>query len=184
MWLNVLIVVSVGLLGYGLTVYFDHSVQAQPNIVEVPPKEDISVQKDQEVPAFSFTDIEGKTHDIRDFKGKIVILNFWASWCAPCIKEFPDLLDLAKSFEKNAVLIALSSDQEEEPMNRFLNKIDLHSNVYVAMDEDVKVTNGIFGTFRLPETFIIDQDQKLVRKIVGADWSKQELGMFLRRLLF
>ena len=140
MRLNILIAICAGLLTYGLTVYLDSgSPPGKPESVEAPLSGD-SPDLGAETPAFSFTDINGESRNIRDFEGKIVILNFWASWCPPCIKEFPLLLDAAANHKDDVVLIALSSDHDKQAMNRFINSLkkdfDLDSmpNVHIALD--------------------------------------------------
>ncbi len=186
MRLNIIIAVALGLLGYGLTVYLDQAAQPPRVVAQVPPVTQ-KAESGQLVPPFSFTDINGKAHDIESFKGKVILLNFWASWCAPCIKEFPDLLTIAKTHEKDVVLIALSSDHDQKAMDRFLTKMQkkyvINTNVFIARDENTRITHDIFGTFRLPETIIIDRNLKLRHKFVGARWTIKEFEERLKDFL-
>ncbi len=177
MRLNIFIALCIGLLTYGLTIYMDSS---KPKVMELPIETE-APKAGEQTPAFSFTDIFDKTHSVKDFKGKIVILNFWASWCPPCVKEFPLLLETAAAHKDDVVLIALSSDHDAAAMDKFITKLgkkfDLKSipNVFIALDENTQVTQGLFQTFRLPETIIIDREQNLREKLVGANWTRAEL---------
>jgi cytochrome c biogenesis protein CcmG/thiol:disulfide interchange protein DsbE len=168
---NIILFIVIAALTYGATVYFDH---AQPNITVQPATPEETLQGNV-VPAFTFKTLDGKAHDIQDFKGRIVILNFWASWCPPCVKEFPDLLKLANN-NNDVTLIALSSDLDEEAMNNFLKKYKTKGkNILIALDHDQAITQKIFQTYKLPETIIIDADQIMRIKIAGADWKAAEL---------
>lgn len=189
---NIAILLIIGVLTYLLTLSLtDNNIR--PIVNEVPDKD--SIQKAtiaNEIPDFTFTDINGKTHTASDYKGKIIILNFWASWCAPCIKEFPNLMTAAKQHKDNVILIALSSDLEETAITRFIarmkNKesfkgLDFNAdNILIALDENQAITSGKFQTFKLPETIIIDQKLNMRHKLIGADWSLNDLNSMIEGL--
>lgn len=134
-------------------------------------------------PDFSFTALDEKTANLSDFSGKIVILNFWATWCAPCIREFPDLLELAGNYPDETVLLAVSVDESPEKIAPFLNRLGeiakdrLKSpNVLIATDPERKIVQDLFGTTMFPETFIIGPDRTVRRKIAGViEWKNQTL---------
>lgn len=129
-------------------------------------------------PDFSFTDINGANKKLSAYQGKVIILNFWASWCTPCVVEFPALLNLAAEFPDNVVLVALSADFEEDAMNRFLTRLKKEngqkataSNVIIARDANQSIIQPIFQTVRLPETILIGPDFIMRDKIIGAtEW--------------
>lgn len=178
---NVLLFAVIAGATYAATLYFD---RGRPHINVQPESVIQKVESGDVAPDFSFTTPDGKTHSVRDFKGRIVILNFWASWCPPCVKEFPALLEVAARFPDDVVLIALSSDLDGAAMEAFLKKqkFEAAPNVYVALDADQAVTREIFQSFRLPETILMDRDQKMRRKIPGADWSVEEMSAAVRAL--
>lgn len=133
------------------------------------------------IPDTEFKTLNGETAHLYNYKGRVVILNFWASWCTPCVAEFPLLLSLARSMPDRLTLIAMSLDENSEDLDLFLKKHggDYKSlpNVVIALDPDRSISQGIFSTFRLPETVIIAPDSTFHRKIVGYtdDWTKDEM---------
>lgn len=131
-------------------------------------------------------DIKLKRLDGMDFSfeslpnNKIYLVNFWASWCEPCAKEFPSLIKLVENFEGKIVLIAVSSDEDLKDVKNFLNVFNIQNpNVEILIDSD-KTAANFFGVNKLPESFIFDYNKKLVRKIVGVeDWfTKGSIGYF------
>lgn len=167
--LNLVLFVAVLALGYGLThVLFQGAPRMQKTVVS----------------AFEFTDVRGRVKSSDDFQGKILVLNFWATWCAPCVKEFPVLLDLAQENAKDVVLLALSSDIDDAAIEKFLVKYgyqDLADNIYIARDTQ-GVTGEMFGAYKLPETLVIDRGQRLFHKFIGANWTQKEAQAVLDRL--
>ncbi len=136
------------------------------------------------VPEFSIQSLDGKTLTLKEYAGKLVILNFWASWCDPCIAEFPSLMRLIDRFKGDIVLLAISADHEEADVKTFLKTFKVNDpNVHVAWDKGYTVA-GLFGTSRLPESYIIGRDGKLIRKVAGVDdWSTDEAFEYFEHLL-
>lgn len=135
-------------------------------------------------PNFAFTGMDGKTRMLSDFAGKAVILNFWATWCAPCVVEFPQMLNLAEIVGDDVVFIFLSSDLEKEPIRRFMERqAQTHAhalardNVLIAHDASKAVTQTLFQSYRLPETYLLAPDHTIADKIVGASvvWDAPEM---------
>ncbi|MFP4314463.1 MAG: TlpA family protein disulfide reductase [Alphaproteobacteria bacterium] len=178
---NIVILLVTIIIGAGITYMLDFT-SAPPSTASEGAQEIPVIKTMHPVPSFIFTDTQGQNFSIEDFKGKIVVLNFWASWCAPCIKEMPYFLKLAEEYPDDVVFIGLSNDFTPEAMNRFLEKLaqDNHAatqapNVFFAFDENAQVTRNIFQTYRLPETIIIDQKGIMREKLIGADWGYEDL---------
>lgn len=133
---------------------------------------------------FSFIDAKGKTHQISDFKGKVVLLNFWATWCAPCREEMPSIDQLqAKLGSDSFEVIAISHDlQGIERVTKFLNALKIQ-NLAAYNDKSLKSgrLNGVFG---LPATLILDQQNKEVARMVGpAEWDSEEAIDLLKAVI-
>ena len=120
-----------------------------------------------------------RTVDLSKLRGRVVLLNLWATWCAPCIEELPSLLALQKKMPDVAV-VAVSMDQDPDVYRKFL--VDHHVDLLTVRDEEMKV-NALYGTVQIPETYVIDRQGVLRRKFVGAqDWTKPEIMDFLRKM--
>ncbi len=139
-----------------------------------------AIAKKTALPLFRFTAVGGKTYNSDDFRGKIVILNFWASWCPPCIQEFPSLIAVAAKNPQDVVLIALSSDIDQKAVEDFLTKMEKsglqweHANVLIAVDPE-DVTQKIFGIRALPETVIVNKRGDMEGKFSGAGWTVESM---------
>lgn len=131
-------------------------------------------------PDFVVQDADHKV-ELRDFRGNIVVLNFWATWCAPCVEEMPSLTQLQQRFKNDGVtVVGVSVDVDNEGYHKFLkdHKIDF----LTVRDPDQKA-NNLYGTFKFPETYIIDRKGIVRRKFIGAvDWSQPEIVDFLTKL--
>lgn len=133
----------------------------------------------QTAPDFTFTDISGSKHNLSDFKGKVVVLNFWATWCAPCVTEFPQMIALAKNTRDQAVFLFISQDMDDAAIMRFLKKYapERSKNVIVARDEGMRIAQKSYQTFKLPETYLITLNGRIAEKIIGADveWNGEDM---------
>ena len=123
----------------------------------------------QPVADFALPDLEGKTVSLSDFRGEVVLLNFWATWCPPCVDEMPSLQKLQEAFgEKGLNVLAVSVDESVEDVERFRDEFQL--DLPILLDSGAKVAHS-FATFKFPETYIVGRDGKLVAKVIGPkDW--------------
>ena len=120
-----------------------------------------------------------QTVDLAKLRGKVVVLNLWATFCAPCVEELPSLLKLQQAMPELAV-VAVSTDQDDGVYRKFLRLH--HVDVLTVRDSEQKV-NALYGTALIPETYIIDRNGVLRRKFVGAqDWTGAEITNYLRKL--
>lgn len=117
--------------------------------------------------------------DLKSFTkaGKKVFVHFWATWCAPCEAEFPDLVEMMELLKSKTdlVFVLVAVNDEDKKIAKFLSKYDLSaSNIVVVKDND-NVFNS-FGTYKLPETFVFGTDNRLIRKYPGSQpWSQKHL---------
>lgn len=130
-------------------------------------------------PEFTVRDSE-RAVALRDFRGKVVVLNFWATWCPPCIQEMPSLSSMQAQLRDRVNVVAVSVDEDPEAYARFLreNKIQL----LTVRDAEQK-SNLLYGTTKYPETFVIDASGVLRRKFIGpVEWTSPEILEYLRKL--
>ncbi len=151
----------------------------------------ISSNLNEKVPDFTFKNLDGKGFSIEDFRGKVVMLNFWASWCLPCKKEFPSMLRLMKYFDGEVVFVAVSTDMKLSSIQYFLKSFETEfsseinsQNLHVVWDEKHDISQDLFHVLRMPETIIIDRQGNMVRKVVGdIHWDSEKTLNYFRKLL-
>jgi peroxiredoxin len=109
------------------------------------------------------------------FRGKVVLINFWATWCPPCVQEMPSLENLKKRMEGKAFqILAVSVDEEGwKPIERFVEKMPLSLPILLDLRGDVA---DLYGTSRLPESYLIDKNGTVVKKYLGPrDWTEPKI---------
>jgi cytochrome c biogenesis protein CcmG, thiol:disulfide interchange protein DsbE len=131
-------------------------------------------------PDFTVQDTQNKI-TLSQFRGQVVVLNFWATWCPPCVEEMPSLVEMQRRLKtKGVTVVAVSMDVDENAYKRFLK--DHGVNLLTVRDPDQK-SNALYGTFKFPETYIIDRNGVMRRKFIGAvDWTEPEIADFLGKL--
>lgn len=125
--------------------------------------------------------------DFKTFPGteKILIVNFWASWCAPCQEETPSLLRLAHRYKDQVVLLSINTEKSEKDAKKFVGLFPNFKspNVLVLFDED-KTWSEQLGVTGVPETFIFDKNKKLIKKFMGAvDFNQDEFRKIIVELI-
>ena len=108
-------------------------------------------------PLFSLRDIHGRAWPLDDLKGKVVFINFWATWCTPCRKELPMLNELQKK-SKDVVVLAVNIDKKRSNVESFLKGYSL--NIPILLDPDGRVVAS-YGARAMPASFILDRDGKV-----------------------
>lgn len=128
---------------------------------------------------FTIQDTDRKV-SLLDFRGQVVVVNFWASWCPPCIAETPSLVRMQTRFkDKGVVVVGISADEDAAAYHAFLKRYDI--SFVTVRDPSAKVQH-LYGTVQIPESYIIDGQGVLRRKIVNAiDWEQPEIMTFLTR---
>lgn len=130
-------------------------------------------------PDFTITDSQ-RTVKLSDFHGKPVLVNFWASWCAPCVEEMPSLVQLQKHLGDKVTIIAVSEDSNDKPYQQFVRQ---HNVDLLTVRDTQQKTNEIYGTFKFPETYVVDRSGKIVRKFIGAqEWTSPDIVEYLQKL--
>ncbi len=130
-------------------------------------------------PDFILADLSGLKTRLSDLKGKVVLVNFWATWCPPCREEIPSMAALNRVMAgKPFRMMAISIDQGgKDAVNDFFKKSGL--SLPALLDSDGRV-GKLYGITGVPETFVIDRKGVIIKKIVGPlDWSAPEVVQFL-----
>ena len=131
-----------------------------------------------------FTILSDRGHKITpaDFGGKLLVLNFWATWCAPCVDEVPSLNAFQKEFGKQGVVVlGVSIDTNEQQYRRFLENFHITFDTWRDPDADIATR---YGTFEFPETYIIDSSGHVVQKIISnKNWVDPEFVAEIQKML-
>ena len=141
------------------------------------------IQPGLKAPNFTFPDIHGKEVSLSEYRGKVVLVNVWATWCPPCRKEMPSMQKLYDKFKGgNFEILAVSIDsQGREVVAPLIEKMNLTFPALLDPGETIKPLYGITG---VPESFIIDKDGVLVEKIIGPiNWATPDVFLSFKVLI-
>ncbi len=166
-WLAPLAILSVALAA---TLYYQHEQQ---------PASGASFP----APDFALNDLAGRAHRLSAYRGKIVFLNFWATWCPPCREEMPGMEQLYRRLgHDDFAMLAVNEDEDGAPaVRRFVDGMGLSFPVLVDEKGTVPPRYGVTG---YPETFIIDRNGQVLKRFIGpADWDSEELRSYFAQLL-
>lgn len=134
-------------------------------------------------PDFTLFDMNNQSHSLSSFRGKVVLVNFWASWCIQCLDEMPSLDELYRHFaQKGLVVLGITIDRDRETVLNVLNKTSVSYPVLV--DKDGNVFIEAYTVTRLPTTFVIDSNGLIIKKMVGGtDYMNKTFIRFLEETL-
>ncbi len=133
-------------------------------------------------PHFSVKTETGKTITETDFNGKLLVLNFWAAWCAPCVQEVPSLEAFQRTMaDQGVVVLGVSVDTNPALYQRFRDQFNV--SFETSRDPEWNIAAS-YGTFQLPETYIIDKSGKVVQKVIAAqNWMDPAFVESVKKLL-
>jgi peroxiredoxin len=123
---------------------------------------------------FTLRQLNGETWTLKELRGKVVLVNFWATWCPPCRKEMPDLETLYKQFKEQGLVILAISDEEESKVKPFIAEQKV---TYPILLDPGRKVNELFEIEGIPKTFVYDRSGKLVAQSIDMRTRKQFLGM-------
>jgi cytochrome c biogenesis protein CcmG, thiol:disulfide interchange protein DsbE len=131
-------------------------------------------------PDFTVQDSD-RSLTLSQFRGQVVVLNFWATWCPPCVEEMPSLVEMQRRMKaKGVTVLAVSTDVDQNAYRQFIK--DHNVNLLTVRDPNQK-SSALYGTFKFPETYVIDRSGVMRRKFIGAvDWTAPEIVDFLGKL--
>jgi len=137
-----------------------------------------------EAPAFQLEDMDGKKYSLESYRGKVVILNFWATWCPPCRREIPSMEALHQAFKDEAfAILAINEWETEDHVFAFMGQLPVEPGFPILFDLDSEVAQS-FGVKGLPTTLLLDAQGKIVYRAVGGrDFDHPEVKKIIRELL-
>lgn len=173
--------VTAGLLSIPMYYYWDFLTRGMR-----PPKATLILNELEKtgIPNFTLKDANGKPVSLEDFRGRVVLINIWATWCAPCVKEFPSLKNLVEKLKGEVVVLAISHDRNQEDIDSFVRAFGQIPKDFILLWDKEKSVSKIFGTEALPETYIVSPQGKLLRKVAGDTiWDDAMAVEFFRDII-
>jgi peroxiredoxin len=123
---------------------------------------------------FTLSDLQGKTWSLKDLHGKVVLVNFWATWCPPCRSEMPDLETVYKQFKNQGFVVLAISDEDASKVKPFVDEYRLSFPILLDPDRKANKQYNIEG---IPESFVYDRNRKLVAQAIDMRTKRQFLEM-------
>lgn len=135
-----------------------------------------------DTPTMRLEDLKGGQHSLADYRGKVVLVNFWASWCGPCVTEIPSLRDLyAKMAGEDFEILAVNVKEGPFKVHKFSQMVAMPFPILLDPDEEAFEN---WGAYVLPTSFLIDSEGQIRRKVVGPlDWATEEVVGEIRAML-
>ncbi|MEP7366673.1 MAG: TlpA disulfide reductase family protein [Acidobacteriota bacterium] len=140
------------------------------------------IRAGDQAPYFSLRADNGLTVTPTEFGGKVLIVNFWATWCPPCVEETPSMVAFANRYrDKGVVVFGISVDKSQKNYDNFIRRFGI--TFLTSRDPEAK-TSDLFGTYVYPETYVINREGKVVQKIIGGtNWTDPNLMRFVEGML-
>ncbi len=135
-------------------------------------------------PKFSLQDVDGEQHRLSDYGGKVVAINFWATWCPPCLREMPSMQRLWDQLkEKDFVILAIDVGEDDETVFRFTVALDTPLEFPLLLDHEGKIV-AQWPVLGLPTTFIVDKRGRVAYRAVGGrEWDHPEFSSVVNALI-
>jgi peroxiredoxin len=142
----------------------------------------IFAKANSSAPDFTLNDLSGKKVMLSQFRGKVVVLNFWSIWCGPCLAEMPSLNKLYLEFkDRGLVVISVAEDPAEKPVKSYVQEKGIAFLILIDKDKKVYFKYSLFG---IPVTFLIDKKGVIAEKFIGErDWCSPEMRGKISKLL-
>ncbi|MCD2450679.1 TlpA family protein disulfide reductase [Methylicorpusculum oleiharenae] len=135
------------------------------------------------LPDFSFPDLAGRTHSLTEWHGKIIVVNFWATWCPPCRKEIPEFVELQKEYGEQGLQFVGIALEEKETVAAYLNTLETNYPMLIGGDQAMALAQqmgNIAGI--LPFSLVFNRDGQLIHRQAGP-FSKEDLIKLIKPLL-
>jgi len=141
------------------------------------------IKGERMAPHFSLDHLDGKKVELKQYRGKIVFLNFWATWCGPCKEEMPSMEALYQTFKKDHfVFLAISVDYEERTAVKAF--IDKHRYTFPVLMDPKGITLDLYKVRGIPATILIDKKGRMIGRVISpGDWNHPDIETLLKKLL-
>jgi len=135
-------------------------------------------------PGFTLTDMDGEHYSLNHYRGKVVMLNFWATWCPPCRREIPSMESIYRDLGKQGfIVLAINEFEEPDPVFAYMGQLSVFPTFPILFDTDSKVSQ-LYGVKGLPTTLLIDKQGRVVYRAVGGrDFDHPEVRKLVHKLL-
>jgi len=178
-WVNhqSIIIILMLIIGIGIIVLLQ-TRKSSLNQAEKP-----RFKKGEPAPNFTFPDLDRNMVSLADYKGKVVLLNIWATWCPPCVDEMPSLEKLHQALkdEKFAILAVSIDESGAEAVRPFMNK---HKLSFLALTDTAGAIKNLYKITGVPESFVIDKDGRIVEEVIGPrDWAAAGVMRYFRSMI-
>ncbi|WP_404406467.1 peroxiredoxin family protein [Jeotgalibacillus malaysiensis] len=147
----------------------EYAVAPADNDSAAPVESSGAVKEGNPVPAVEVTTFDGETVNLRDYQGKKVILNFWATWCPPCIAEMPHMQEYYENEaqDQNVEILAVNLTSKDNGMDRIGSFIDDYGLTFPVLLDETGAMGDEFQAFTIPTTYLIDEEGVIQRKLLG-----------------
>lgn len=129
----------------------------------------------EKAPNFSLTGLDGKTYDLKDYRGKTVLVNFWGTFCPPCVNEMPLLDSVYRKYGGEVVILGVNLDEPELTVQRF---VDRYGITFPILLDDMTVQR-MYGVYQYPTTFVINPEGEIIDIKIGEFVSQEEILRYL-----
>jgi peroxiredoxin len=132
-------------------------------------------------PDFTIEDMQGNTHSLADYRGKVLVVNFWATWCPPCVKEMPSLQRAREKLRNEDIaVLAINMGEQQQAIEDFIQKYPV--DLPILLDKDVNVADA-WSVKGLPTTYVVNPDGEIVYQVIGErEWDDPDLLEEIRGL--
>ena len=134
-----------------------------------------------DTPDINLTELQGKSHNLADYSGKIVLVSFWASWCRPCIEEMPSLVKLKNKYADKLEILAVNIGEDKKTISQFIQKMQI--NFPILLDTNSNTVKA-WKVFVYPSNYIVDGTGKIRYASTGAlDWQDPAIDTLMENLI-
>ncbi len=159
-----------------------NSISAPNSANAQPQAKQVSKDEAPNAPEFKLQDLDGNSVSLADYKGKVVFVNFWATWCPPCRAEIPHFVELVDKYGEDGFAILGISVDDPKDFKKIPEFKENYKINYPILLSNGKVTRDYGGIGGIPTTFVIDREGKVLGKIVGAK-SKEQFEGIIKQVL-